>query len=69
MIESCVVGSESSNIYFFLPSITDRAEDINQYLKNVSITPIDIKQEQLNVWTHNTLFDPSKLDFLVWTRK
>ena len=32
------------NIFFFLPSIIDRSEEINKYLNNVSISPIDITQ-------------------------
>ena len=48
MIESGEADAEFSNIYFFLPSITDRNEEINQYLNNVSISPIDVSQEQLN---------------------
>lgn len=52
----------SAQTSIFLLSITDRTEDINQYLKNVSIFPIDIKQEQLDVWAENTPFNPAKLD-------
>ena len=44
MIESGKVEGNLSNTYFFLPSITDRSEDINQYLNNVSISLIDITQ-------------------------
>ena len=44
MIKAGEIDSEFSNIYFFSQSITDRREDINQYLKNVSISPIDITQ-------------------------
>ena len=36
-------------------------EEINQYLNNVSISLIDISQEQLNTWA-GTTFDPSKLN-------
>ena len=61
MIESGEVEGGISNIYFFLPAITDRSEEINQYLKNVSITPIDINQNQRDTWS-GTNFDPSKLD-------
>ena len=50
MIESEEVEGDFSNIYFFLPAITDRSEDINQYLNNVSISPINITQSQLNDW-------------------
>ena len=31
MNESCEADTEFSNIYFFLPSITDRNEEINKY--------------------------------------
>ena len=47
--------------FFFLPSITDSSEGINKYLNNVSISPIEITQQQLNSWSE-TPFDPSKLD-------
>ena len=40
----------------------DVSEEINQYFQNISITPINSQQEQLNVWADNTAFDPSKLD-------
>ena len=61
MIESGKAEVECSNIYFFLPSITDRSEDINKYLNNVSIFPVHITQSQLNAWA-GTDFDPSKPD-------
>ena len=54
-------GEIDSDIYFFLPSITDRNEDINQYLKNVSIFPIDITQKQFHDWG-SCEFNPAKLD-------
>ena len=47
--------------YFFLPSITDRSEEINKYLNDVSVTPIDISQNQLNTWDE-TDFNPAELD-------
>ena len=34
-----------------------QVEGINQYLRNISISPIDIKQEQWNVWAENTPLD------------
>ena len=61
MIESGEADAEFSNIYFFLPFITDRNEEINKYLNNVSISPINVSQEQLNKWT-GVDFNPSKLD-------
>ena len=36
-------GSEdSSSVFYFLPSISDRKEEINQHKNNVSLSPIDI---------------------------
>ena len=61
MIESGEVEGNSSKIYFFLPAITDRSEEINLYLNNVSIFPIDVSQEQLDTWS-GTKFHPSKFD-------
>ena len=51
-------------IFFFLPSTTDRNEEINKYLNNVSIYPIDVSQEQLNNST-GVEFNPSKLELFV----
>ena len=48
MIESGKADTEFSNIYFFLPSITDRNDEINNNWNNVSIFPIAVSQEQLN---------------------
>ena len=48
MIESGKVECNLSNIYFFLPSITDKSADINQYLNNVSISLVVVMQSQLN---------------------
>ena len=62
MIENGAVESDYSNIYCFLPSITDRSEEINKYLNNVSVTPIDITQNQLNTWTDLKDFNPAELD-------
>ena len=42
MIESGEADADFSNIYFFLPSIADRNEEINEYLNNVSISPSDV---------------------------
>ena len=34
--------SESSSLFYFLPSVSDRKEEINQHKNNVSLFPIDI---------------------------
>ena len=36
---------KSSNVFFYLPSTTDRKESINQYKNNVSLNPIDCDYE------------------------
>ena len=50
-----------SRLFFFLPSITDRNQSLNQYLKNVNITPVDVEKKRLDILCGET-FDPSKLD-------
>ena len=35
-------ASSSSSLFYFLPSISDRKEEINQHKNNVSLNPIDI---------------------------
>ena len=62
LVDSGEVGSDMSKMFFYLPSITGRSEEINQYLKNVSISPFDISQQQLDIWANNTTFRPDKLD-------
>ena len=52
---------EMSQLFFFLPSITDRKESLNQYLKNVNINPVDVDKKSLDTLC-GEVFDPSKLD-------
>ena len=40
--------SDRSYLFFYYPSVTDSSKEINQYLKNVSITPIDVELKKLN---------------------
>ena len=49
MIESGELESDFSNLYIFLPSVTD--ENINKYLQNVSASPVDNKKERFDKWT------------------
>ena len=53
---------EMSQLFFFLPSITDRKESLNQYLKNVDIIPVDVDKKMLDTFCGEP-FDPSRLDF------
>ena len=41
LVESGEVTSDRFCISFFLPSVMDRSEEINQYLQNVFISPVD----------------------------
>ena len=50
MIENGEAENDYSIIYYFLPSIIDWSEEINKYFNNVSVTLIDISQNQLNTW-------------------
>ena len=45
----------------FLPSITDRVEEINRHMGSVNLLPIDISEETLEV--DGMPLDPSKLDY------
>ena len=47
MIENVEVEGEISNVFFIPHSTTDRSKDISKYLNSVSISPIDITQQQL----------------------
>ena len=53
---------EMSQLFFFLPAITDRKESLNQYLENVNITPVDVDKKKLDTLCGKP-FDPSRLDF------
>ena len=48
----------SSKIFFFLPSTTDRIEGINKYMGSVNLTPISIDPSEFG-----GDFDSSNLDF------
>ena len=68
MIESGEVDKDFSNIHFFLPAITFKSEEINQCLKNVSISAVDITQFQLNSQS-GIKSDLSKLNFFGLEKK
>ena len=61
MIKSNELEIDFSTLYYFLPSVNDRSEEINQYLKNVTISCVDIEKEEFDKWTSQE-FDPSQLD-------
>ena len=50
-------NEESSGLFFYLPSITDRKETMNQYCDNVNFNLVDCSLELLSS------FSPDKIDF------
>ena len=50
-------NEESCSLLFYLPSVTDRKEKINQFRDNVNLNLIDCSLEFLNS------FSPDKVDF------
>ena len=54
--ESGALNTDFSKIYLFLPSITDRIEDVNRH------SSIDITEDSFEV-EGGILFNPSKLDY------
>ena len=59
--ESKALPADRSNIYFFLPSTTDRIEKINRYFGSVNLSPINIDEKAFGI-EESVAFDPSKLD-------
>ena len=43
LFESRELRTDFSNLYFFLPSLTDRSENINKPVDSVNLSKIDIK--------------------------
>ena len=60
--ESGALNTSFSKIYLFLPSITDRIEDVNRHTGSVNLTSIDITEDNFEV-EGGIPFDPSKLDY------
>ena len=44
--KSRALQSIFSNVYFSLPSTTDRIEDINRHMESVNLSPIDISEKK-----------------------
>ena len=58
--KSGALNTDFSEVFFFLPSMTDCIEEINRYKGSVNLFPIDIQNENFEV---DGMFDPSKLDY------
>lgn len=61
MVESGELQSQRSKLYFFLLSITDRAEKINKYMNNISLSLIVITPQGFNQWLPDQNFEPHYL--------
>ena len=59
--KSGALKTKFSKIFYFLLSITDRAEEINRHMGSVNLLPIDIPEETLEV--DGVAFDTSKRDY------
>ena len=57
-------GEDFSTLFFYLPSITDRKEKINQFRDNVSLNSVDCSLDFLNsFWPdQNVKFQPHLLN-------
>ena len=50
-------GERYSEMFYYLPSISDRKEDINQYKSNVSLVPTDVTLEFINSFSTEKQFN------------
>ena len=54
---------EISSLFYFLPSVSDRKEDINQHKNNVSLSPVDITVDFIESFSAEKVsFRPDLLD-------
>ena len=53
--------NESSSLFYFLPSLSDRKEEINQHLNNVSLFPVDVTVDFIEKFSENVSFKPDLL--------
>ena len=63
ILNECRTSAEFSILFYYLPSITDRKEDMNQWWNNVNLDPIDCSLEFLSGFsTTGTQFRPDFLE-------
>ena len=60
--ESGALNTDFSKNFVFLPSITDRIENVNRYMGSVNLSSIDITEDNFEV-EGGIPFNPSKLDY------
>ena len=55
--------NETSSLFYFLPSVSDRKEEINQHKNNVSLSPVDITVDFIESFSvEKVSFRPDLLD-------
>lgn len=55
--------SGHSELFYFLPSITDGSKEVNQYFNKISVSPIDLRQNDFGQWLEpGQTFEPHFLD-------
>ena len=64
MFESGELDTEFSELFFFLPRITDRCEEINQHMKYINTHPYDWDEKEFRDG-----FEPHLLDFVGGKKK
>ena len=55
--ESGGLQTTFSKVYYFLPSTTDRSEEINRHLRSVNLSPNDVLENTFET-ENNVVFDP-----------
>ena len=50
-------NEEFSGLFYYLPSITDQKDKINQFRDNVNLNPVDCALDQLNSFSSNPDFN------------
>ena len=60
--ESGALQTTYSNVYYFLPSTTDRVDETNIHMGFINLLPIDIPEKTFEA-EDNVQSDPSKLDY------
>ena len=53
MIANHKLKGDLSNLFLFLSSVTGRLGNVNKYLNNVSIRPVDITKTEFKQWTES----------------
>ena len=67
--ESGALSTKFSGLYLFLPSITDRVENINRHRGSVNLLPVEISEEILKLKGEFNLTHPSSITIIQTEKK